>query len=471
MNDNILYHLCLEKFGEIPAKSEKLPQSGSDRQYIRLFLRGKTVLGVCNPNVSENRAFINLSATFRKQGLAVPEVHCSDESGQYYLCSDHGDTTLFHLLQNPVNDGSNADVINYFSLAIKQLVGFQLSYLNDNKLFDYCNEPRQFHQRSVMWDLNYFKYNFLKLTGVSFDENALQDEFEKIAGHVSSIALQGFMYRDFQSRNIMVEQQNLVFIDFQGGRRGPLQYDVVSLLWQARANLSTEARKSLIEIYLQELETKLPGKRQVFLNDFEIVLLLRLIQVLGAYGFRGLYEKKVHFIKSIPMAIKQLSECFSTSNLADEYPELNHCVKQLINTQQNNHAQISGLTIHVCSFSFLNGSYPNDMSGHGGGYVFDCRGLPNPGRLEGYKHFTGKDKKVADYLKLYDEVEIFLESVYKIIEKHATTYENKGFSTLNVSFGCTGGQHRSVYCAEEMNKRLMFNGFNTTLWHREFPTI
>jgi aminoglycoside/choline kinase family phosphotransferase len=471
MNDIILQQLCKENLGETPLKSEKLPQSGSDRQYFRLYLHEKTVLGVYNPNESENQAFISLSNAFRKQGLSVPEVYGSDKTGQYYLCSDHGNTTLFSLLQKTGYDEEDSAIFDFFAMAVKQLVGFQLSYQSEPKLFEFCNEPRQFHQRSVMWDLNYFKYNFLKLNGIVFDENALEDEFERIATRVGNIELQGFMYRDFQSRNIMVDQQGLVFIDFQGGRRGPLQYDVVSLLWQARANLSAENRKALIDIYLQELEKRLQGKARAFLHDFDIVLLLRLLQVLGAYGFRGLYERKVHFIKSIPMAIRQLSEHFSAADFGGHYPELNKCIQQLATFRQNSQTPIPGLTINICSFSFLNGSYPVDLTGHGGGHVFDCRGLPNPGRLDGYKHLTGKDKKVTDYLKLYDEVETFLESVYNIIERHANYYENKGFTTLNISFGCTGGQHRSVYCAEEINKRLMFNGFNTKLWHREFPTI
>jgi aminoglycoside/choline kinase family phosphotransferase len=471
MIDTTFHALCKEILGETPHQVEKLPQSGSDRQYFRLFLSNKTVMGVYNPNVPENVAFINLANAFLKQNLPVPEIFGMDTSQMFYLCSDHGNDTLFHRLKKEEDGNLHTTTYKYFEQSIKHLAGFQLAYIKEPNLFNFCNPPREFNHRSVMWDLNYFKYNFLKLNAIAFDESALEDDFEKLAVKVSTIPLQGFMYRDFQSRNIMIDNEKTVFIDFQGGRRGPLQYDVVSMLWQARANLSTQDREKLINAYLNELKNTIPNCEETFRKDFDIVLLLRLLQVLGAYGFRGMFERKVHFIKSIPFAINQLKEHWSDATFEIEYPELHKCVLQLDKVLKQSQPAISGLTINICSFSFLNGSYPVDLTGHGGGYVFDCRGLPNPGRLDGYKHLTGKDKKVADYLKLYDEVENYIESVYKIIEKHANTYENKGFNTLNISFGCTGGQHRSVYCAEEINKRLTYNGFNTKLWHREFPTI
>ena len=471
MDIQILYNLCEQHFGQLPIKFEKIPQSGSDRQYIRLCLASGNVIGVYNPNVAENLAFINLAKAFKEKLLPVPEIYSLDSTQQYYLCSDHGNILLFNIIEKDENGNLTKEIFEYFSKSLQYLVGFQMCGKQPD-FVSLCNDPKQFDRQSITWDLNYFKYNFLKLSGIVFNEYALENEFENLTTLVNEIPLQGFMYRDFQSRNILIDKGTPIFIDFQGGRRGPLQYDVVSLLWQARANLSATDKQQLINIYLNELEKLVPNSSELFLKDFNIVVLLRLLQVLGAYGFRGLFERKSHFLKSIPYAITQLKDHWKQNFESTKYPELNNIICQLAEIQfLKQSASSNNLIIHVSSFSFLNGSYPVDLTGHGGGYVFDCRGLPNPGRLEGYKQFTGRDQKVIDYLRLFDEVQEFIDSVYAIIEKHAKGYILKNYGVLNVFFGCTGGQQRSIYCAERINKRLNENGYKTNLWHREFPQI
>lgn len=470
----VFYNLCKEHLSEELEKVEKMPQGGSERQYFRLFLKNdKTVLGVFNPNVPENEAFIKLQGVFQKQSLPVPVIFGIDKSKQYYLCSDNGKNTLFDLIKKDEAGNLEKSVYEYFEQSIKYLAHFQTSFIKEPNIFEYCNVPKEFDRRSIMWDLNYFKYNFLKVRSVPFNEIALEDDFEKLSSKIASIPMRGFMYRDFQSRNIMIDNGKPVFIDFQGGRHGPLQYDVVSILWQALAELSEQDKESLIKSYIIELQKTLPKSQEYFYRDVDEVILLRLLQVLGAYGFRGLIERRSHFIKSLPSGIKQLVKHWENTDLGKKYPELNSCI-YFINKQQEHQQhkiKTTGLTVNICSFSYANGSYPIDLSGHGGGYVFDCRGLQNPGRIDGYKHLTGKDKKVIDYMRLYDEVENFIKAAYQIIERHATLYESQGYLYLFAAFGCTGGQHRSVYCAEEVAKRLEFNGFDVHLWHRDIPKI
>ena len=370
MDKNILNQLCLTHFGEQPQRFEKLPQSGSNRIYIRLHLTSKTIIGVFNPDIDENSAFINLAKQFEEKQLPVPQIVAIDESNQYYLCSDHGNRTLFDILNKREKQELGPDLLSLFKQSLQHLIDFQLSPEKD-EFYDCCNNPSQFDERTIIWDLNYFKYNFLKYKQIQFNEFALEDDFERLAKKVANLPLQGFMYRDFQSRNIMIEGENPTYIDFQGGRKGPLQYDVISFLWQARANLTSADKELLLNFYLEKLEEKCPNSKEIFMQDFGSVQMLRLLQVLGAYGYRGLFERKNHFIKSIPQAIEQTKECWTNNNFEAEYPELNRCIEQLSYKKTPTSNESKEIIINITSFSFLNGGYPTDESGHGGGYIFD----------------------------------------------------------------------------------------------------
>ncbi|MDD4746474.1 MAG: RNase adapter RapZ [Salinivirgaceae bacterium] len=469
MNIDIIKKLCLEHLNEQPEQIEKIPQSGSNRIYVRLHLKRGTVIGVFNPNLDENRAFTNLSNAFIQNHLSVPQILGIDKSNQYYLCTDHGNTTLFDLINKRTEQQLNPELRDLYKQSLVDLMEFQLTPKSED-FYRLCDTPQHFDQRTILWDLHYFKYNFLKYKHIQFNEYNLENDFEQLSKKIAILPLQGFMYRDFQSRNIMMEGNKATYIDFQGGRKGPLQYDVVSFLWQARANLCQSDKDELLHFYTSKLEEKRPKTTDTFMRDFNSVLLLRLLQVLGAYGYRGLYERKNHFIKSIPNAIVQLEECWNTNDFNTEYPELNRCVQQLV-ADKKRVVEQSGLMINITSFSFINGGYPTDETEHGGGYIFDCRGLPNPGREVEYKLLTGKNQKVIDYMLQRNEVQEFIDNAYTILERHATNYKERGFDVLNIGFGCTGGQHRSIYCAESINKRFQDNGFKTKLWHREFPEI
>jgi len=446
---------------------QMIPQSGSERIYIRLFYEDEKLIGVYNPNVKENRAFLKLSKIFLKAGLPVPKVFAIDLSEQYYIITDHGSKTLYDYIKNREETELSLELYNFYEQTVNYLIDFQLCGHQKN-FYKNCNHPKKFDKCSVIWDLNYFKYDFLKLTGVQFDEYLLEKDFNRLAGKIAVIPLQGFMYRDFQSRNIMIDNEKPVFIDFQGGRKGPLQYDIISLLWQARAKLSHNDRNNLLEHYLKLLETKLPKSRELFMLDFNMVLILRLIQVLGAYGFRGLVERKSIFLTNVYYGSLQLSQFWDEFNFDREYPELGRCIKQ-IGDMAELFAPKSNceLIVNITSFSFLRGGYPVNNSGHGGGHVFDCRGLPNPGRCDDLKQLTGLDTEVIKFFSKEDTVDDFINSCYKIIFEHAKKYVEIGYNNLYVSFGYTGGKHRSVYCASIINKMLNEAGIKTTITHRE----
>lgn len=467
MNIDNLLHLTKAYTGEIDIKYQILPQSGSARKYVRIFLRNGTIMGVYNSDINENRAFFKISAVFKSNNLSVPDILSIDSSEQYYLVSDHGNVLLFDIINNRAQNDLTPESYKLVERSLHCLIEFQLCGLQQN-FYENCNNPKSFDKRSVMWDLNYFKYNFLKPAKIDFDEWQLENDFEIFAKKITNIPLQGFMYRDFQSRNILIENNNPVFIDFQGGRKGPLQYDVISLLWQAKINLTENDRYNLLNSYLNVFETKFQYKREEFMADFDIVMLLRFLQVLGAYGFRGLYERKSHFLGSIYQGIKQLTEHWQKSDLKNNYLEINNCIFKLSKLAEILSPQKSErFVIKLSSFSFINGSYPIDLSAHGGGYVFDCRALPNPGRIDHLKHLTGKDHLVAEYLKNSKEVTEFVNSCFEIVLKHIKVFEERGFSCLNVSFGCTGGQHRSVFSAETVSRLLTQKGYTVVLSHRE----
>ena len=430
-----------------------LPPSGSNRQYFRISGGGQSIIAAFNPNQRENEAFVHLGKVFSKKQLNVPEVLAYHKDEQIYFLQDLGDDILFnHIEKN--NNSPAGDLKKLLETALRQLLRFQTETpgLID---FSLCYPRQAFDRQSIQWDLNYFKYNFLNLAGIPYDEQKLEEDFRKMIDLLLQAPADYFLYRDFQSRNVMIHQNELYFIDYQGGRKGPLQYDVASFLFQVRANFPWALRRELLDVYLDELSSGDRKQKAAFMEHFPAFVQLRLLQVLGAYGFRGLFEKKAHFLKSIPWAAKLLEELPEHYPPEAELPELERIFAAIIQKYRFEEMQPEGkLKIRISSFSYKKGGIPVDLSGNGGGHVFDCRALPNPGRIESLKDFTGKDRIIIDYLEEQTAVGEFLENVYHIVEQSVENYRQRNFSDLMVNFGCTGGQHRSVYCAEKLKQHL-----------------
>ena len=427
-----------------------IKQQGSNRVYTRVTdADGKTVIRVDGTNRDENRAFIYMSRHFAALGLPVPKVLWVSEDEMSYTQEDLGDTLLFDSI-TPI----------LLERAIRALAHIQIEGAKD---FDWsvCFPVPTMDERSIRWDLNYFKYCFLKGTKIEFSEPKLEDDFDALVKKLTANAnINTFLYRDCQSRNIMIKDGQPYFIDFQGGRRGPTQYDVASLLWQAKANIAPALREQMIDAYLDELKKLQPDlDEHEWRTALPHFVLFRTLQVLGAYGYRGYFERKQHFLESIPNALRNLKEIFTQNPiLQQEYPTLFLLSNQLSiptvdRRSTDSQSQHEALVVTIYSFSFKRG-IPVDESGNGGGYVFDCRSTHNPGKYEEYKHLTGLDQPVIDFLEQDGEILTFLESVDKLIDHHVERFLERGFTHLQVSFGCTGGQHRSVYCAEHLAKHL-----------------
>ena len=391
-----------------------------------------------------------------------------------YVQEDLGDTLLFNYIAEGRKTGVFCEAEKeMLRKTMRALAKFQVTGAQDFN-FSVCYPQPEFNLRSIRWDLNYFKYCFLKATGLEFQEDKLENEFERLAYILlQQKRMNAFMYRDFQSRNVMVapsreNPDELVpfFIDFQGGRRGPVYYDVASFLWQAKANYHDELRQELIDIYLDELEKYMPVDREEFLATLRHFVLFRTMQVLGAYGFRGYFEKKPHFLQSIPFAIENLRRLLKNS--ADDYPYLIQVLHEMTEMKQFKEVSVrKPLVVKVYSFSYKKG-IPADDSGNGGGFVFDCRAVNNPGKYERYTYFTGMDEPVIKFLEQDGEILPFLDSAYKLVDASVKRYIDRGFRNLMVSFGCTGGQHRSVYAAEKMAEHLNTKfGVEVQLIHRE----
>ena len=426
-----------------------IKQQGSNRVYTRVTdADGKTVIRVDGTNRDENRAFIYMSRHFAALGLPVPKVLWVSEDEMSYTQEDLGDTLLFDSI-TPI----------LLERAIRALAHIQIEGAKD---FDWsvCFPVPTMDERSIRWDLNYFKYCFLKGTKIEFSEPKLEDDFDALVQKLTANAnINTFLYRDCQSRNIMIKDGQPYFIDFQGGRRGPTQYDVASLLWQAKANIAPALREQMIDAYLDELKKLQPDlDEHEWRTALPHFVLFRTMQVLGAYGYRGYFERKQHFLESIPNALRNMKEIFTQNPiLQQEYPTLFLLSNQLSiptvdRRSTDSQSQHEALVVTIYSFSFKRG-IPVDESGNGGGYVFDCRSTHNPGKYEEYKHLTGLDQPVIDFLEKDGEILTFLESVDKLVDHHVERFLERGF-TLQVSFGCTGGQHRSVYCAEHLAKHL-----------------
>ena len=469
----ILIELFCEYFGVEPSDVTPIKGSASNRRYFRLSDSEHSCVGVVGTDQDENRAFITLAGHFAAAGLPVPKLYAVSEDGMAYIQEDLGSAILYNMVSEAAKSGSFTEVEDLLCRTVSLLPEFQFKG-GRGADWSVCYPEPSFSRRMVMFDLNYFKYCFLKPSGLEFNEVRLQAELEKLADDllggpdVHEYMEETFMYRDFQSRNVMIHDGQPYFIDFQGGRRGPVYYDLASFVWQPRAGFSDELRRKLVDAYITAASGYMTVDRTAFDSKLGLFILFRLLQLLGAYGFRGLVENKAAFMVSIPLAMNLLREQLAVCHWP--YPYLVDLLGQLAQMPkfQGVAAGDGKLTVRVTSFSFHKG-VPVDLSGNGGGYVFDCRSIHNPGRYEPYKKLTGRDEPVIKFLEEDGEVFGFLEHVYGVVDPHVETYSRRGFSSLMVSFGCTGGQHRSVYCAESLARHLRskYPDIHIVLSHRE----
>jgi aminoglycoside/choline kinase family phosphotransferase len=446
---------------------------GSGRKIIRLASEKLSAIGVLYDVREENVAFLEFSRHFRGHGLPVPEIYAEDLSQGAYLEEDLGDTTLFELLStNRVGENISPKVVEAYRKVVVVLPRFQIEAGRDLN-YNVCYPRAIFDGQSIAWDLNYFKYYFLRLAGIPFNEQSLEDDFSRLTEFLLSAGLDYFLYRDFQSRNIMLRDGHPFFLDYQGGRKGALQYDIASLLFDAKADLPPELRQQLLDLYIDRLGDFIGLERSVFMNHYYAYVYIRLMQALGAYGFRGFYERKAHFLQSVPYALKNLSWLLQHVELPIALPTLMDAFTSIVASEklQRLASKEENLIVRIFSFSFRRG-VPKDETGHGGGFVFDSRSIPNPGREERFTTLTGKDTPVIDYLNQQESVHQFLASVMSLVDASVSAYRHRGFTSLTVSFGCTGGQHRSVYFAEQLAKRLSGrNGVEAVVQHLELENM
>ena len=445
-------------YSEEPVDSvEKIPQSGSNRIYFRIATKKNSFIATYNNHVRENRTFIHFSRHFLAADCPVPEIYAVSEDGMIYIQQDFGDVSLLNRLES---SGFTREVFALFAQSLRQLAGLQIR--GDDQLdYSWCITSREFGKKAILSDLLYFKYYFLDALQIPYDKERLLDEFEELGNFLTHADHKYFMFRDFQSRNIMIKDEKVHFIDYQGGMKGALQYDVASMLWQAKAGLSEEWKNELLEYYMDCVETELDKKidRAVFVTQYNGYVLIRLLQVLGAYGFRGLFERKAHFLTSIPLGLKNLKWFLDYREIGLALPEFERLLRLLIQEEVIKRFEPAyatdktSLVVHINSFSYRYG-IPADESGNGGGFVFDCRGILNPGRIEAFKTQTGRDKAVKDFLEQQTRMPDFLNSVYDITDIAVEDYINRDFKSLQVNFGCTGGQHRSVYAADALARHL-----------------
>jgi aminoglycoside/choline kinase family phosphotransferase len=442
---------------------------GSGRRIIRLASENLSAIGILHDVREENVAFLEFSRHFRRHGLPVPEIYAEDLSHGAYLEEDLGDTTLFEFLTARRTSESIApEAVAAYRNVVAVLPRFQIEAGRDLN-YRVCYPRSSFDRQSIAWDLNYFKYYFLRLAAIPFNEQALEDDFGRLTRLLLNADRDYFLYRDFQSRNVLLRDGGPFFVDYQGGRRGALQYDIASLLYDAKADLPPELRQQLLDRYLDALAGFIKLEREVFMQYYYAYVYIRIMQALGAYGFRGFYERKAHFLQSVPYALKNLRWLLHNVELPVPLPALVDTFKKMLGSEelQSLACETENLTVRIFSFSFHRG-LPKDGTGHGGGFVFDARSLPNPGREEDFRNFTGKDAPVIDYLNQQESVQQFLASAVSLVEASVSNYQRRGFKSLMVSFGCTGGQHRSVYLAEQLGNRLRGqNGVEVVVRHLE----
>lgn len=438
---------------------DKLPQAGSERHYYRIYTATKNFVATYGANIKENESFIYFTEHFKKKNLATPQLFFVNAEKDSYIQEDFGDASLLNKLEEL---GYVPEVYNLYKTSLHQLALLQIK--GDEGLnYKKCLTNTSFGKQAIMADLLYFKYYFLDALRRPYDKQKLIDDFEALSNYLSHTEYKFFMFRDFQSRNIMVKDNGDVgFIDYQGGMKGAPQYDVASLLWQAKANLPDDWKNYLLEDYINSFESIVEETvdRDVFKSQYNGYVLIRLLQVLGAYGFRGLFERKAHFLTSIPLALQNLKWFVSNQSIGIAVPEFKKVLELCISNevmQEYTPVQATSetpLVVNVCSFSFIQQGYPKDETKNGGGFVFDMRGILNPGRFDEYKHLSGLDKPVKDFLEQQTKMPDFLNGVYSIIDVSVANYIKRGFENLCINFGCTGGQHRSVFAAEAVARHL-----------------
>jgi aminoglycoside/choline kinase family phosphotransferase len=446
---------------------------GSGRKIIRLANEKHRAIGILYGVREENVAFLEFSKHFRRHGLPVPEIYAEDLTHGAYLEEDLGDTTLFEFLSKNRSGGNIApEVVEAYRKVVAVLPRFQVEAGCDLN-YKVCYPIASFDRQSIAWDLNYFKYYFLRLAGIPFNEQALEDDFSRLTEFLLSAPRDYFLYRDFQSRNILLRNGDPFFVDYQGGRKGALQYDIASLLYDAKADLPPDLRQQLLDHYLDRLSSFIKLDRAAFMQHFYPYVYIRIMQALGAYGFRGFYERKAHFLQSVPYALKNLRWLLHNVRLTIPLPALMNAFKDMLSSEklQGLATDADNLVVRIFSFSFHQ-SLPKDETGNGGGFIFDGRSLPNPGREERFKTLTGKDAPVIEYLQQQESVHQFLASVLSLVDASVGTYQQRRFKNLMVSFGCTGGQHRSVYLAEQLAKRLRArSGLEVVVRHLELEKL
>ncbi|MGN6532723.1 MAG: RapZ C-terminal domain-containing protein [Ginsengibacter sp.] len=437
---------------------EKLPKSGGDRIYFRIFTEKSSYIATYNENLRECETFLYFTKQFSKIKAPVPEVYFTSEDGKMYIQQDFGPVSLLNELEK---HGENGYVFSLFKKSLKALAWLQIKGFADLD-YSYCLTSEEFGKQAILSDLLYFKYYFLDTLKIPYDKEKLIDDFEALSTYLTHVQHKYFMLRDFQSRNICIQNEEVHFIDYQGGMKGALQYDVASLLWQARANLSDEWKNSLLEYYMDcagEILQK-PVDRDRFVSQYNGYVLIRLMQVLGAYGFRGLFERKAQFLTSIPLALTNIKWFMENKKMGIALPEYERVINIMVQDEIINRFrpmqanESTPLVVTINSFSYLKTGYPKEKSRNGGGFVFDCRGMMNPGRFEEFKMLTGRDKPVIDFLEQQTEMPQFLNGVYNIVDISVEDYIKRNFESLTVSFGCTGGQHRSVYAADSLARYL-----------------
>ncbi len=440
-------------FAEKIQQISKLPISGSSREYYKISTEFRTVIATYGLEKKENEAFIYLAEHFLKKGINVPKVYAENLDHGVYLQEDLGNKTLYSEILNQRKKKNFSDALfDTYKKVLQELLKIQTKGAAGLD-FTICYPRAAFDEQSIFWDLNYFKYNFLKLSGITFDEQWLENDFKKFAKFLLQADTHFFLFRDFQSRNIMLVNDKVFLIDFQGGRKGALQYDLASLLYDAKAEIPENMRAKLKHYYTEILEKETQISPKAFDKHYFAFVLIRIMQAMGAYGFRGIIEKKEHFLQSIPPALLNLEQVLKSCYFLDEMPELKRVLTALPESEHLKSRAKQRLKVSIKSFSYKRG-FPYDPSGNGGGHIFDCRFMDNPGRIEQYKKLCGKEQPVIDYLVQQGEAELFLQTIFPICSRSIQKYLSRNFDHFSIAFGCTGGQHRSVYCAERTAKFL-----------------
>jgi len=464
-------------------------QSGGQRD----FPSSQSAIGILYDVREENVAFLEFSRHFRRHGLPVPEIYADDLRHGAYLEQDLGDTTLFEfLVANRAGENIAPAVVDAYIKVVRMLPRFQIEAGRDLN-YKVCYPRGSFDRQSIAWDLNYFKYYFLRLAGIAFSEQALENDFSRLTKFLLTAPRDYFLYRDYQSRNVMLRNGEPVFLDYQGGRKGALHYDIASLLYDAKADLPPALREKLLDHYTEALRGMIGMECDAFMHHYYAFVYVRIMQALGAYGFRGFYERKPHFLQSVPYAVKNLRWLLANTALPIALPALTSAFQGIVDSKKLLALTVEGdrrgrstdkpqpllpaaatdkLVARISSFSFHRGGPPKDETGHGGGFVFDARSLPNPGREERFKALTGKDAAVIDYLRQHKSVDEYLKNVEALVDASISNYQGRGFKNLSASFGCTGGQHRSVYLAEQLAKHLRAkDGVEVVLRHIELEKM